>query len=127
MASAARVLVVDDDQSIREFVELALADAGYEVTGVPHGKAALDSISVSCPDLIVLDLRTPVMDGWEFARVYKQTTSEPAPIIIITATNNPEVSAAEIGAVAILPKPFDLRDLLRLVRRYVRDGASRRV
>ncbi|MCL5024944.1 MAG: response regulator [Chloroflexi bacterium] len=113
------VLVVDDDESIREFVELALADEGYEVMTAVHGKAALDIIEEWQPDLILLDLRTPVMDGWEFSRVYKRLPGPHAPIIVITATSNPAFCAAEIDPYAVLAKPFDLDELLRLVNQCI--------
>lgn len=115
MNSPMQVLVVDDDESIREFVELALIDEGYEVKTAVHGKAALDIIDGWQPDLILLDLRTPIMDGWEFSRVYREAPGPHAPIIVITATANPTDCAAEINAYAVLPKPFDLDELLGLI------------
>lgn len=118
MSVPLRVLVVDDDESIREFVGMALSDEGYDVAAAPHGAAALRSIAELPPSLILLDLRMPVMDAWEFVRVYRETPGPHAPIIAFTAAQESEASVAEIGADDVLPKPFDLEQLLEMVGRY---------
>ena len=113
-----RVLVVDDDESIREFVNLALTDEGYEVLTAHDGAAALDVIRRHPPRVILLDMRMPVMDGWEFARRYREESTPRAPIIVMTAARDAATRAAEISAEAYLGKPFDLDDLLAVVRRF---------
>jgi CheY-like chemotaxis protein len=110
-----RVLVVDDDESIREFVDMALSSEGHQVMTAPHGAAALEVIAVSPPDVILLDMKMPVMDGWEFARVYRQVPGWHAPIVVITAAQDAAGRAAEVAADGHLPKPFDLDDLFRVV------------
>ncbi|TVR68470.1 MAG: response regulator [Sphaerobacteraceae bacterium] len=115
-----KILVVDDDASIREMIALALEDEGLEVIGAPEGETALAMIPEIQPDLILLDTRMPIMDGREFALRYKQLECLPAPLIILTAVDNPESTAAEIGADGFLPKPFDLEDLSRVVSKYLR-------
>jgi CheY-like chemotaxis protein len=116
----ARVLVVDDDDTISEFVGMALADEGYQVLYAQHGLAALEIIaSQGNPSLILLDMRMPVMDGWQFSREYRQRSGPHAPIIVLTAAADAARSAQQINADAFLPKPFDLQDLLTLVDRYV--------
>ena len=112
---ASRVLVVDDDASIRQFISMALADAGYEVATASHGGEALESAGASPPDLILLDMRMPVMDGASFARAYRARPAPHAPMVVLTAARDAAVSAAAIVADGFLPKPFDLRDLLRMV------------
>ena len=69
--AAVRVLVVDDDESIRQIVRMCLGDEGYEVFEAANGLDALALLPDCRPDLILLDLRMPVMDGWEFARRYR--------------------------------------------------------
>src|SRR5436309_3406591 len=64
-----RILLVDDDDSIRQVVTVFLTDEGYEVAGAGDGQAALDLLATFKPDIILLDLRMPVMDGWEFVRL----------------------------------------------------------
>ncbi len=65
--SAERILIVDDDESIRQIVRLCLTDEGFEVREAANGQAALEALAEFAPDLILLDLRMRVMDGWEFA------------------------------------------------------------
>jgi two-component system, OmpR family, response regulator len=116
---SARVLVVEDDRGIREFVSSVLREEGYEVHQAPDGRAALTLIDHVPPDLILLDVRMPEMDGWEFARVYRGRSGVHAPIIIVTAALDVARDAREIGADGFLAKPFQLDDLLGLVERHV--------
>lgn len=131
------VLVVDDDQFIRDCVRLALEEEGYEVVVVPHGQAALDYLEglrragQPQPALILLDMRMPVMDGWEFARRYRELPVDQAPIVLVTAAADAVGCAAQVGADGVLAKPFDLDELVALVQRYVQgaqiiggDGAA---
>jgi two-component system, chemotaxis family, chemotaxis protein CheY len=118
----ARVLVVDDDESIGEFVSMALADDGYDVVTALDGAAALELIERERPDVILLDMRMPIMDGWEFARRYREMTGPHAPIIVVTAARDADDRAAQIEADGVLAKPFNLDDLLGLVDRYARPG-----
>ena len=121
--SPARVLVVDDDESIGEFVSMALADEGYDVVTALNGAAALELVELRRPDVILLDMRMPIMDGWEFARRYRQTTGPHAPIIVITAARDADDRAAQVESDGVLAKPFNLDDLLGLVDRYARPGS----
>ena len=118
MTTGKRILVIDDDDSIREFVEMALQDEGYEVVSVAHGEAALAAVAEARPSLILLDMRMPVMTGWDFAQAYRATPGPHVPIIVVTAAHDPEVRAAQIHADDFLAKPFDIDDLLQVVERY---------
>jgi DNA-binding response OmpR family regulator len=104
----ARVLIVDDDLHIRQFLSYALTDEGYEVLEASDGQQALDLIDSSEPDAIVLDMKMPGMDGWEFARQYRQRASQQAPIIVLTAAQDAEKRALDVEAVRFVAKPFDL-------------------
>ena len=118
---AARVLVVDDDPDIRAMLELTLVAEGLDVTTAPHGAAALDALVQSgapAPDVILLDMRMPVMDGWTFAERYRQTPPPHVPIIVLTAAVDARQSAAQIGAAAALGKPFAIEDLLDVLAPY---------
>jgi CheY-like chemotaxis protein len=121
-----RVLVVDDDSAIREFVSMALEDEGYEVVTAPHGAAALELVRQEAPRAIVLDMRMPVMDGWEFSRVYRQLPGPHAPIIVATAARDVEERAAQVQADAFLGKPFDLDALLGVVEQCIKSGRGGR-
>jgi CheY-like chemotaxis protein len=116
-----KILVVDDDASIRSFIELALDTEGYQVVTAPNGALALDAAGHGEPDLILLDMRMPVMDGWTFARAYRSRPGPHAPIVVLTAARDASARAAEINADAHLGKPFDLDELLGIVERYVAD------
>lgn len=120
MSPTARVLVVDDDADIREAVELALSDEGYEVVAAPDGATALDLAAESPPALILLDLRMPVMDGSEFVRAYRRQPGPHASIVVLTAAYDAAGGAAEIQADGYLEKPFGLDELLETVGRYTR-------
>jgi CheY-like chemotaxis protein len=110
------VLVVDDDENIRQIVCLCLSDEGYSVSEAANGEAALAAITDVQPGLILLDLRMPVMDGWEFARRYRLTPEPHAPIVAFVAALNASQDCADVEPATILTKPFDLDDLLAAVR-----------
>ncbi len=112
-----RVLLVEDDVGIREMVMLALSDEGYEVLSAPDGETALALLEQSPPDVILLDMKMPGMDGWAFAAQYTQRPegAPRVPVIVLTAAQDAERRAAEIGAAAYLPKPFDLEALLDVI------------
>lgn len=110
-----RVLIVDDDEGIRQFVATALSEEGYEVAEAADGKEALARAEAVRPDLILLDLRMPVMDGWEFARAYRSRPGKGARLVIVTAGLDVAKDAREIGADGFLAKPFQLDDLLSAV------------
>jgi two-component system chemotaxis response regulator CheY len=108
-----RVLVVDDDESIRQFIEMALDDDGFEVAVAAEGASALDTAVRFRPHVILLDMRMPGVDGWSFAEAYRESPGPHAPILVLTAARDAESYAAEIGADAFLAKPFDLAELIR--------------
>lgn len=113
------ILIIDDDEGILEFIGEALTDEGYQVMTTTNGAEALERIAQSPPDLILLDMRMPVMDGWQFAQAYRETPGPHAPIIVITAARDAAASAAEIGAEGYLAKPFSLDDLSRVVAQHL--------
>jgi CheY-like chemotaxis protein len=110
-----RVLVVEDDPSIRELVVLALGDEGHEVDEAPDGRTALEVVARRQPDVIVLDMKMPGMDGWQFARTYRERYGARTPIIVFTAATDAAARAAEVGAEAVVAKPFDLEALIERV------------
>ena len=112
------VLVVDDDEAIRDIVGMALSDEGYEVLTAADGADALLLAGRRTPRVILLDMRMPVMDGWQFARAYRQTPGSHAPIVVVTAAAEAARRATEIDAEDVLPKPFRIDELLTVVHRY---------
>ncbi len=119
MAGTGTVLIVDDDEDIRDFMELGLRDAGYRVLSADNGAAALAVLAQAGSDLILLDMRMPVMDGWAFARAYRQQPPPHVPIVVLTAARDAARRAAEIGADGFLSKPFDLDELTAAVKRHL--------
>jgi two-component system response regulator MprA len=110
-----RILVVDDDSSIRQVIAYALGDEGYQVDEASDGEAALASVGRQHPDLILLDMKMPGVDGWEFARLYRERYERVAPIIVLTAARDAAQRASDINAVSYIPKPFDLDALLERI------------
>jgi CheY-like chemotaxis protein len=112
---ARRILVVDDDDTLRELVAMALSDEGYQVRSAAHGAEALEIVGQWPVDLILLDMRMPVMDGWEFSQAYRMTPGPHAPVVALTAGRDVAGTVAQIEADGFLAKPFDLDGLLELV------------
>ena len=120
MSAAVRVLVVDDDAAIRQFIQIALEGSGYEVATAEDGQEALAAVRAAPPRVILLDMRMPIMDGWAFTRAYRETPPPHAPIVVLTAARDAGEYASDVNADAFLAKPFNLRELLGLVGRLVR-------
>ena len=117
MKSTGGILVVDDDPDLREFLRLILTSMGFEVTSAANGQEALHVMEGHDPDLILLDMKMPVMNGWEFCRVLEGRDARP-PIVVLTAAPDPAVRAAEAHADGWLGKPFEYADLEATVRRF---------
>ena len=113
------VLVVDDDLDMVEVMELVLKDAGYPTRTALNGQQALDAVAQAMPALILLDMLMPVMNGWEFARDFRARYGREVPIVVATAAEHVHSRGDAIDADDVLPKPFEVSDLLRLVARYV--------
>jgi two-component system, chemotaxis family, chemotaxis protein CheY len=115
--AARRVLVVDDDPDILDALSEILEAEGYDVQRARNGREALQRLEQGLPDLVLLDLMMPVMDGWEFAR--SLAPGARPPIIVLSADRNVSAKAKEIGALGWLAKPFELSELLDAVRSVV--------
>nr|WP_244982086.1 response regulator [Corallococcus exercitus] len=110
-------MVVDDDPDILEALSEILEAEGFEIRRARNGKEALERLEPDPPHLILLDLMMPVMDGWEFAQRMRQKPDFAAiPIIVLSADRNVGSKAKDIGAMGHLAKPFELNDLLSMVR-----------
>ncbi len=112
------VLIVEDDADLREMMAQLLTLEGFNAATVSNGREALAYLqSNAAPDVILLDLMMPVMDGWEFRRE-QQRHREMAdvPVIILSALD--QARATDVTADAFLKKPLDFDRLLELIRRY---------
>lgn len=110
-----RVLVVDDEPDIRDTVAAMLEIEGYEVSQATNGAEALTIIEHDPPDLIVLDMRMPVLDGWGFADELRRRGHR-IPIVVMTAARDAARWAGEISARAFVAKPFGYDDLIGAVK-----------
>jgi CheY-like chemotaxis protein len=120
-----RVLLVDDEGGTREAYAEILAMEGYEVRAAAHGASALTALDGWPPDLVVLDTRMPVMDGWALAGKLRARLGEGLPILVTTASSKAGEWAREIGAEEVLAKTFALDELLGAVARLAARGLGR--
>lgn len=118
MNSAKTVLIVEDDESIRDVIAIALQSEGFGVRIASNGLQGLEEVERQRPDVILLDMLMPVMNGWEFHNRYSVMPPPHAPIIVLTAAPDAASRAAEVNADGYIAKPFDLKNLLDLVRQY---------
>jgi two-component system response regulator ResD len=124
MAAPARVLVVDDDATVAEVVTRYLEREGFAVDAVGDGVAALAQAAVRPPDLVVLDLMLPTLDGLEVCR--RLRASAPIPIIMLTARGDEDdrVLGLELGADDYLSKPFSPKELTARVKSVLRRATA---
>ena len=118
--SPLRILVVDDEETIRDFVQLGFSHEGFEVELAADGPAALEAVARRRPDLIVLDLNLPGLDGMDVCRQLRRRGD--VPIIMLTARDDVDdrVEGLEAGADDYLPKPFKFKELLARSRAVLR-------
>lgn len=112
--------MVDDDRDLLPLIALVLEGEGYTVQTATDGREALEIIERGMPDLILLDMKMPVMNGWEFARQFRAKYDYQTPIVVLTASQDARKRAEEIDAVGWIGKPFDLDNLISVVNRHVK-------
>ncbi len=114
------ILIADDDKHIRDMVKEYLSGEGFRVVGASHGRDALTVARHEKPDLILLDVMMPEMNGYDFIRVHAREAE--TPIILLTAKleENDKVLGLELGADDYITKPFSMRELTARVRALLR-------
>lgn len=115
------VLIVEDDTDLAEMMEIVITSEDFPVRKAFNGQEALEIIRIQMPGLILLDMKMPVMDGWEFAIRFREEFDQSAPIVVVTAAADARSRALEVGTPGFLPKPFEIDDLLSCVQAYYRD------
>jgi two-component system OmpR family response regulator len=120
VSEPARILVVDDEQSITDFIALGLRHEGFDVRTAPDGRAGLRAVDAFKPHLVVLDLMMPRMDGWELCRALAGDRNRG--IIILSARDDTtdRIQGLELGADDYLVKPFEFGELLARIRAVLR-------
>ncbi|HLY29022.1 MAG TPA: response regulator [Aggregatilineales bacterium] len=110
------ILVVEDDSQIRRFLRATLTTHGYQVAEVTTGQEALNQISLKHPDLIILDLGLPNMDGLDVIRALREWSSTPIIVVSARELERDKVQALDAGADDYLTKPFGTAELLARIR-----------
>jgi CheY-like chemotaxis protein len=127
MSRTARIMVVDDSATARDIFATYLRHAGFDVTEAPDGPTALANLESEPPDVIVLDLLLPGMDGFEImSRVRARPETQELPVICVTAAMSDEyrARAADLGCVAFLEKPDSPRHIADTVRAILADSGA---
>jgi CheY-like chemotaxis protein len=121
--SKPRVLVVDDDPDVRGFLATFLELEGFEVGTAENGAEALQQVGEQQPDVMILDLMMPVMDGWDCCRRLRaDARTRSLPVIVVSASQDHDFRLWDVGANAFLSKPFDLADLIGCLQEHSLTG-----
>lgn len=120
-----RILVVDDEPLLRRTLALNLTARGYDVTTAATATAALHDITMAAPDLLILDLGLPDLDGLNVIRRLRRSAPD-LPVVVLSAraASQDIVTALDLGAVDYVVKPFDMNELIARLRAATRRGAS---
>jgi len=122
--TGARVLVVDDEPAIRRFLRVSLSAHGYAVFEADSGQAALSAVTSDRPDLIILDLGLPDIDGIEITRLLREWTHIPTIILSVRGQEADKIAALDAGADDYLTKPFGVGELLARMRVALRRASQ---
>jgi len=117
-----KILIVEDEESLLKLESILLTSKGYEVRGVANGKAALDAIAEEAPDLVLLDIMLPEIDGFEVCRRIKENPETSAiPVIMLTAKKSREDMARgeSVGADWYITKPFKSAMVIETIQRFL--------
>ena len=113
--TASSVLVVDDEPQVVWMLQFSLEAEGYQTLAAKDGKAALDEVREHHPNVVLLDIMMPVMDGWSFLEQLQELPASERPRVIVVSARSSlrdRAKAAELGADAFVAKPFNVDDLL---------------
>ncbi len=115
-----KILVIEDEQNISHFISATLNSSGYDAMIAHSGSEALSMISSHCPDVIVLDLGLPDMDGLEILKSVRSWSSLPIVVVSARTHESDKVTALDLGADDYLTKPFGTSELLARIRAAIR-------
>jgi DNA-binding response OmpR family regulator len=121
------ILIVDDDPDIKDLLTALLESEGFQTRSASNGLEALEAIRSHAPDMILLDLMMPVMDGWQFrAEQKRESAISEIPVVVLSAAGNVEKNASVLGAEAWAEKPVDFDGLLHAIKVAERRASQRR-
>jgi len=123
-SKGARILVIDDETQIRRLLKVALSGHGYEVEEAATGGEGLNKAAMSRPDLIVLDLGLPDMDGLEVVKRFREWSRTPIVILSVREQENDKIVALDSGADDYVTKPFGMGELLARIRTAIRHASG---
>jgi DNA-binding response OmpR family regulator len=121
-----KILVVDDEDDILNFLELVLVEKGFEVVTASGGQEALTKAQLERPDLVLLDIMMPQMDGWEvlkLLRVDEETAEIPVAMLSARTEARDRVQGLQEGAIDYICKPFSLQELLGKIELIFQNAA----
>lgn len=119
------ILVVDDEPAILDMIAELLGYEGFEVVTTSHGSVALARAKIDPPALILLDLMMPGMSGWQVIDALKASPQMRAiPVVVLSARRDLPATAKELGIATFLAKPFDIDELIGIVRQYADSSPS---
>ncbi len=116
MSNGARILIIDDEPQIRRFLRTGLHGHGYQVLEAANGNGGLDQVASSKPDLVILDLGLPDLDGVEVIRNVRQWSQVPIIVLSVREREQDKIAALDAGADDYLTKPFGMGELLARLR-----------
>lgn len=117
---AKKIYAVDDEENILEIIEFNLKKNGYDVKGFSDGKSFLDHFKINKPDLVILDLMLPDMDGFDICKDIKEKTDVPVIILSAKSEEFDKVLGLELGADDYVVKPFGVRELIARVKNILK-------
>ena len=120
MSQIATILVIDDEPQIRKFLRISLASQGYKVLEAGTGAEGLAQAALNKPDLLVLDLGLPDMDGQQVLREFREWATAPVLVLSVRASEGQKVQALDGGANDYVTKPFRFAVLLARIRAHLR-------
>lgn len=118
--SGPRILIIDDETQIRRFLRVALTSHGYLVKDVGTGNEGLEAAAVFCPDLVILDLGLPDIDGIQAIQQIREWSKVPIIILSVKEQENIKITALDCGADDYVTKPFSMGELLARIRAAMR-------
>lgn len=125
LSNRKKILLIDDEPELIKAVEIRLKSIGYEVALSYDGRAGIDKAKEIKPDLILLDLLMPIMDGYSAAKILKDDPeTKHIPVIILTASQREDLKTRcrELGVTSFIMKPFETSDLLMVVKAILKEA-----